>query len=130
MKTFKEFVGSAKNIALDEIHMIISPTRSTKNKPEKPSKEVKKPNPNDPEYVRKYREYIKSKQRQEAIDYVILRSGAEAANERAAAEKKAKKSRQQSDADAARHAFRTKGIPFSDAKGSGHIRNGVKHYDS
>ena len=37
---------------------------------------------------------------------------------------------QQSNADAARHAFRTRGIPFSDAKGSGHIRNGVKYYDT
>lgn len=58
MKTFQEFVESAKNIALDEIHMIISPTRSTRNEPEEPPKEVKKPNPKDPGYVEKYREYI------------------------------------------------------------------------
>lgn len=41
---------------------------------------------------------------------------------------KEKRAMQQSNADAARHAFRTRGIPFSDAKGSGHIRNGVKYY--
>lgn len=41
-----------------------------------------------------------------------------------------KRAIQQRNADAARHAFRTRGIPFSDAKGSGHIRNGVKYYDT
>ena len=63
-------------------------------------------------------------------DYERMRMGAEAASERAAAVKKAKLQSQQSDAEAARSAFRTKGVPFSDAKGSGHIVNGKKVYAS
>jgi len=41
-----------------------------------------------------------------------------------------KETQRQQNADAARRAFRTKGIPFSDAKGKGHIVNGVKQYDT
>lgn len=41
-----------------------------------------------------------------------------------------KETERQQNADAARRAFRTKGVPFSDAKGKGHIVNGVKHYDT
>jgi hypothetical protein len=41
-----------------------------------------------------------------------------------------KETQRQQNADAARRAFRTKGIPFSDSKGKGHIVNGVKHYDT
>jgi hypothetical protein len=36
----------------------------------------------------------------------------------------------QQNADSARRAFRTKGIPFIDEKGKGHIVNGVKQYDT
>jgi hypothetical protein len=41
-----------------------------------------------------------------------------------------KETQRQQNADSARRAFRTKGIPFSDSKGKGHIINGVKHYDT
>ena len=41
-----------------------------------------------------------------------------------------KQTQRQRNADSARRAFRTKGIPFSDSKGKGHIVNGVKHYDT
>ena len=41
-----------------------------------------------------------------------------------------KETQRQQNADSARRAFRTKGIPFSDSKGKGHIVNGVKHYDT
>ena len=41
-----------------------------------------------------------------------------------------KQTQRQQNADSARRAFRTKGVPFSDAKGKGHIRNGIKHYDT
>ena len=41
-----------------------------------------------------------------------------------------KQTQRQRNADSARRAFRTKGIPFSDSKGKGHIVNCVKHYDT
>lgn len=41
-----------------------------------------------------------------------------------------KETQRQQNADSARRAFRTKGIPFSDSKGKGHIVNGVKQYDT
>jgi hypothetical protein len=41
-----------------------------------------------------------------------------------------KETQRQKNADSARRAFRTKGIPFSDSKGKGHIVNGVKQYDT
>ena len=127
MKTYQEFLKSIENINLDEI-LMVTPAVPKTTKKNTSAKKITKPDPSDPDYVVKQREYLK--QRQEAVDYERLRSGAEAASERSAAYKKAKLQRQQSDAESARTAFRTKGVPFSDAKGSGHIRNGVKHYDS
>ena len=127
MKTYQEFLKSIENINLDEI-LMVTPAVPKTTKKNTSAKKITKPDTSDPDYVVKQREYLK--QRQEAVDYERLRSGAEAASERSAAVKKANLQRQQSDADAARTAFRTKGVPFSDAKGSGHIRNGVKHYDS
>jgi hypothetical protein len=41
-----------------------------------------------------------------------------------------KETQRQQNADAARRAFITKGVPFSDSKGKGHIVNGVKQYDT
>ena len=41
-----------------------------------------------------------------------------------------KETQRQQNADSARRAFRTKGIPFSDSKGKGNIVNGVKQYDT
>ena len=116
--------------SVDEILMITPVQKSTTKKVAKKVTKLEKPDPSDPDYVTKHRAYIKAKQRQEAIDYLGMKSGAEAASERAAAAKKAKLQRQQSDAEAARSAFRTKGVPFSDKKGSGHIVNGKKVYDS
>ena len=115
---------------LDEVLMVTPSTKQTTKKVAKKITKIEKPDPKDPDYVVKQRAYLKAKQRQEAIDYERMRSGAEAASERAAAVKKAKLQRQQSDAEAARSAFRTKGVPFSDAKGSGHIVNGKKVYAS
>jgi len=114
---------------VDEVLMVTPAAKKPTKKVAKSVTKIEKPDPSDPDYVRKQREYVKSKQ-QEAIDYERLRSGAEAATDRAAAVKKAKQQRQQSDAEAARSAFRTKGVPFSDAKGSGHIVNGKKVYAS
>jgi hypothetical protein len=114
---------------LDEVLMVTPATKKLTKKVVKSVAKIEKPDPSDPDYVTKQRAYVKSKQ-QEAIDYERLRSGAEAATDRAAAVKKAKQQRQQSDAEAARSAFRTKGVPFSDAKGSGHIVNGKKVYAS
>jgi hypothetical protein len=127
MKTYQEFLKSIENINLDEI-LMVTPAVPKTTKKNTSAKKITKPDPSDPDYVVKQREYLK--QRQEAVDYERLRSGAEEASRTYAAVKKANLQRQQSDADAARTAFRTKGVPFSDAKGSGHIRNGVKHYDS
>ena len=59
-----------------------------------------------------------------------MSSGAERATQKAQEYKKAKRERQKGEAEAARSAFRTKGVPFSDAKGSGHIVNGKKVYAS
>ena len=114
---------------LDEILMITPLTKQTTNKVAKKVTKIEKPDPSDPDYITKQRAYIKAKQ-QEAVDYERMRMGAKAASERAAAVKKAKLQSQQSDAEAARSAFRTKGVPFSDAKGSGHIVNGKKVYAS
>ena len=115
---------------LDEVLMVTPSTKQTTKKVAKKITKIEKPDPKDPDYVVKQRAYLKAKQRQEAIDYERMRSGAEAASERSAAYKKAKRERQQSDAESARTAFRTKGVPFSDAKGSGHIVNGKKVYAS
>lgn len=43
--------------------------------------------------------------------------------------KKAKSERYKKDSEEARATFRTKGVRFSDAKGTGYIRDGKKHYD-
>ena len=110
--------------------MVTPSTKQTTKKVVKSVTKLEKPDPRDPDYVVKQRAYLKAKDRQEAIDYERMSSGARAASERAAAAKKAKLQRQQSDAEAARSAFRTKGVPFSDAKGSGHIVNGKKVYAS
>jgi len=114
---------------VDEVLMVTPATKKPTKKVVKSVTKIEKPDPSDPDYVRKQRAYVKLKQ-QEMVDYERLRSGAEAATDRAAAVKKAKQQRQQSDAEAARSAFRTKGVPFSDAKGSGHIVNGKKVYAS
>ena len=115
---------------LDEVLMVTPAVKKPTKKVAKKITKIEKPDPKDPDYVVKQRAYLKAKQRQEAIDYERMRSGAEAASERSAAYKKAKLQRQQSDAESARTAFRTKGVPFSDAKGSGHIVNGKKVYAS
>lgn len=115
---------------IDEILMVTPSAKQTPKKVVKKVTKLEKPDPRDPDYVVKQRAYLKAKDRQEAIDYERMSSGARAASERAAAAKKAKLQRQQSDAEAARSAFRTKGVPFSDAKGSGHIVNGKKVYAS
>jgi len=115
---------------VDEILMVTPVQKPTTKKVAKKVTKLEKPDPSDPDYVTKHRAYIKAKQNQESIDYERLSSGARAASERAAAAKKAKLQRQQGEAEAARSAFRTKGVPFSDKKGSGYIRGGVKHYDS
>ena len=114
---------------LDEILMITPLTKQTTNKVAKKVTKIEKPDPSDPDYITKQRAYIKAKQ-QEAVDYERMRMGAKAASERAAAYKDEKLKRRQGDAEAARSAFRSKGVPFSDAKGSGHIVNGKKVYAS
>ena len=129
-KTFAEFMEICESIDnIDEVLMVTPPTKKT-TKTKKVSAKLEKPDPSDPNYVAKHRAWIKSKKQEEMVDYVRLRSGAEAATDRAAAAKKAKMQQRQSDADSARRAFRTRGVPFSDAKGSGHIVNGKKVYDS
>ena len=116
---------------VDEVLMVTPSVNKTTKKVVKSASKLEKPDPRDPDYVTKQRAYVKALQNQkEAIDYERRSSGARAATERAAAAKKAKLQRQPSDAEAARSAFRTKGVPFSDAKGSGHIVNGKKVYAS
>jgi len=115
---------------VDEVLMVTPATKKSTKKVVKSVAKIEKPDPSDPDYVTKQRAYVKSKQQEEMVDYERLRSGAEAASERSAAYKVKKRERQQSDADAARTAFRTKGIPFSDKQGSGHIVNGKKVYAS
>jgi len=116
---------------VDEVLMITPATKKPTKKVVKSATKIEKPDPSDPDYVTKQREYIKAKNQQsEMVDYVRMRSRAERANARTAAVKQAKKERQQRDAEAARTAFRTKGVPFSDKQGSGHIVNGKKVYDS
>ena len=116
---------------LDEVLMVTPATKKSTKRVAKSVTKIEKPDPSDPDYVTKHRAYIKAKNQQsEMVDYARLSSNAERATARAAAVKKAKLQRQQSDAEAARTAFRSKGVPFSDAKGSGHIVNGKKVYDS
>lgn len=116
---------------VDEVLMVTPATKKSTKKVAKSVTKIEKPDPSDPDYVTKHRAYIKAKNQQsEMVDYARLSVGAEKATARAAAAKKAKLQRQQSDAEAARTAFRTKGVPFSDAKGSGHIVNGKKVYAS
>jgi len=116
---------------VDEVLMVTPATKKSTKKVAKSVTKIEKPDPSDPDYVTKHRAYIKAKNQQsEMVDYARLSGGAERATARAAAAKKAKLQRQQSDAEAARTAFRTKGVPFSDAKGSGHIVNGKKVYAS
>lgn len=117
-KTFEEFMAEI---------FLLTP------QPKKKSPESRKPKPNsygeDPEVTaRKLKQKQKTWTQSEMIDYD--HKGAEAAAAKLAAAKKAKLERQRSDADAARRAARTTGIPFSDAKGSGFIRNGIKHYST
>lgn len=69
------------------------------------------------------------KQQQEGFSYGSKSFQQELENKRKQ-EAEEKQTQRQQNADAARRAFRTKGIPFSDAKGKGHIVNGVKHYDT
>jgi len=115
---------------VDEVLMITPATKKPTKKVVKSATKIKKPDPSDPDYVEKHRAWIESRKQSEMVDYVRLSSGAERANARTAAVKQAKKERQQSDAEAARREFRTKGIPFSDKQGSGHIVNGKKVYAS
>jgi len=116
---------------VDEVLMITPSTSKPTKKVVKSATKIEKPDPSDPDYVRKHRAYIKAKNQQsEMVDYARMSSGAERATARAAAVKQAKKERQQSDAEAARREFRTNGVPFSDARGSGHIVNGKKVYAS
>jgi len=110
--------------------MITPATKKPTKKVVKSITKLKKPDPSDPDYVEKYRAWIESRKQSEMVDYVRLSSGAERATAKAAAAKQAKRERQQGDAEAARRAFRTKGIPFSDRQGSGHIVNGEKVYAS
>jgi hypothetical protein len=116
---------------VDEVLMVTPSTKKTTKKVVKSVTKLEKPDPSDPDYVRKHREYIKAKNQQsEMVDYARLSSGAERATAKAAAAKQAKRERQQGEAQAARTAFRTKGVPFSDKQGFGHIVNGKKVYDS
>jgi hypothetical protein len=116
--------------SVDEVLMITPATKKPTKKVVKSITKLKKPDPSDPDYVEKYRAWIESRKQSEMVDYVRLSSGAERATAKAAAAKQAKRERQQGDAEAARRAFRTKGIPFSDRQGSGHIVNGKKVYAS
>jgi len=115
---------------VDEVLMITPATKKPTKKVVKSATKIEKPDPSDPDYVEKHRAWIESRKQSEMIDYVRLRSGVERATAKAAAAKQAKRERQQGDAEAARRAFRTKGIPFSDRQGSGHIVNGKKVYAS
>ncbi len=115
---------------VDEVLMVTPSARKTTKKVVKSVAKIQKPDPNDPDYVRKQRAYIKAKNQQEMVDYARMSGGAERATEKAQEYKKAKRERQKGEAEAARSAFRSKGVPFSDAKGSGHIVNGKKVYDS
>ena len=125
-KTFEEFMST-----LDEVLMVTPTAKKPTKKVAKSVTKIEKPNPNDPDYVTKQREYIKAKNQQsEMVDYARMSSGAERATAKAAAVKREKMQQQQNNANAARTAFRTKGIPFSDKQGSGHIVNGKKVYDS
>jgi len=116
---------------VDEVLMVTPTAKKPTKKVAKSVTKIEKPDPSDPDYVTKQREYIKAKNQQsEMVDYERLRSGAERATQKAQEYKKAKRERQKGEAEAARSAFRTKGVPFSDAKGSGHIVNGKKVYAS
>ena len=62
---------------LDEVLMVTPSTKQTTKKVAKKITKIEKPDPKDPYYVVKQRAYLKAKQRQEAIDYERMRSGAE-----------------------------------------------------
>lgn len=85
-----------------------SAIRKRENKAEKAAKNILKQQ-QEGFSIKKSQEELEKKRKQEAEE---------------------KQTQRQQNADAARRAFRTKGIPFSDAKGKGHIVNGVKHYDT
>lgn len=109
----------------------VPPVKS--KKPKSARKPSEKPDPKDPDYVEKFRKYIKSKQQQEATSVSEDMEGrwqrrAERQQElrQRSAEKQQAKSEKQSRLDTQA----TKGIPFYDKKGKGFIRKGVKYYDS
>lgn len=87
---------------------VLSAIKKRENKAEKAAKNILKQQ-QEGFSIKKSQEELEKKRKQEAEE---------------------KQTQRQQNADAARRAFRTKGIPFSDAKGKGHIVNGVKHYDT
>lgn len=87
---------------------VLSAIKKRENKAEKAAKNILKQQ-QEGFSIKKSQEELEKKRKQEAEE---------------------KQTQRQQNADAARREFRTKGIPFSDAKGKGHIVNGVKHYDT
>lgn len=89
---------------------VLSAIKKRENKAEKAAKNILKQQQEGFSYGSKsFQQELEKKRKQEAEE---------------------KQTQRQQNADAARREFRTKGIPFSDAKGKGHIVNGVKHYDT
>jgi len=128
LKTFDDFMNEINEIFL------VTPIQKKKTHINfVPKVKMGKPDPNDPDYVEKFREYIKSKQQQEATSVSEdmeerWRSRAERQQElrQRSAERQQAKFERQSRLDIQA----TEGIPFYDKEGKGFIRKGVKHYDS
>ena len=108
----------------------VPPAKSGKPKSaRKPSGYPQKPDPSDPNYVKKYREWIKAKQQQESM-YSDERQQRRAERQDELRQRSAARQREKEERRSAQDTQLKKGIPFYDKKGKGYIRKGVKYYDS
>lgn len=112
----------------------VPPAKSSKPKSaRKPSGSPQKPDPKDPDYVVKFRKYIKAKQQQEETSVSEDMEGRwarRAAHQDELRQRSAERVQAKQAKQSAQDTQLRKGIPFYDKKGKGYIRKGVKYYDS
>lgn len=112
----------------------VPPAKSSKPKSaRKPLSSPQKPDPKDPDYVVKFRKYIKAKQQQEETSVSEDMEGRwarRAAHQDELRQRSAERVQAKQEKQSAQDTQLRKGIPFYDKKGKGYIRKGVKYYDS
>ena len=128
-KTFSDFMNQ-----VNEIFLVTPPPKrkSSSSSTRSASKpKMGKPNPKDPDYVRKMREWAKQQQQQEETS---VSEDMEQRWERRAAEReedrreREARRREKEKKDEQRSEVSRKGVPFYDKHGEGYIKGGVKHY--